>query len=258
MSELTLRAGTPLTDLTVMTGRGLRLARRNVDAVVMGLMLPVMLLVVFVYLWGGAIRSPIAYVDYVVPGVILIAVSIGAASTAISVNKDMGSGVIDRFRSMDVSGAAVLSGHVVASLARNAASTALVLAVAFGIGFRSGAGPAGWLAAIAILSLFVLALSWLAAAVGLLTGSVEAAGAFTFFALFFTYPSSAMVPVATMPSWVRGFAGNQPMTAVVDSVRSLLLGQPVGSSLWRAALWCAGILAVSVTAAAVLFQRRTD
>jgi ABC-2 type transport system permease protein len=251
------RSTTSLSDALVMTGRSLRLGRRNTDAVVMGLLLPVMLLLVFVYLFGGAIHSGIDYVDFVVPGVLLIAVSIGTAATAVSVNSDMTEGIIDRFRSMDISGGAVLSGHVVASMVRNAVSVLLVLAVALAIGFRPQAGAADWVAAAAVLLLFVMAFSWLAAMVGLLTTSAEGANGFTFFALFLTYPSSALVPIHTMPGWIQGFAQHQPVTPVIDSVRDLLLRTPTGSAPWVAAAWCVGILIVALVMSGVLFQRRS-
>jgi ABC-2 type transport system permease protein len=249
---------TIISDALVMMGRGLRLARRNVDAVVTGLILPVMLLFVFVYLFGGAIRSSIDYVDYVVPGVILISVSMGAATTAISVNHDMMAGIIDRFRSMDISGGAVLSGHVVASAVRNTISTLLVLSVALAIGFRPHGQLEDCLVAMAVLLLYVLAFSWLAAAVGLVTKSPEAANGFTFFALFLTYPSSALVPVQTMPSWIRGFAGHQPVTLVIDSLRSSLLGSRPDGTPWTAIAWCLGILVASMVLTAVAFQRRNS
>ena len=150
----------------------------------------------------------------------------------------------------------ISSGHVAASVVRNVASTVLVFAVAFLIGFRPHAGAAGWLAAAGVLLLFVLAISWLSAAVGLLARSPEAAGGFTFFVMFLPYPSSAFVPVQTMPGWIHGFADNQPITPVIESLRALLLGLPVGGSAWRAVAWCTAILAVSVALSGVLFRRR--
>ena len=158
---------------------------------------------------------------------------------------------------MDVGAPAILAGHVAASALRNAASTALVLGVAFLIGFRPHAAPLDWLAAIGILLAFVLAVSWLAAAIGLIASSPEAANGFTFVIMFLPYASSAFVPVDTMPSWIQGFAQHQPVTPVIETLRGLLLGTPVGSHPWTALAWCAGILAVSVTASGVLFRRRT-
>jgi ABC-2 type transport system permease protein len=224
------------------------------------LMLPVVLMLMFVYLFGGAIDTGTEYVSYVVPGVLVLCAGFGSATTAVNVSQDMTNGVMDRFRSLDVSGAAVLSGHVAASVVRNAASTLLVLGIAFLIGFRSDADVLGWLAAGAVLLVFVLAISWLAALaalVGLVAGSPEAANVFTFFLMFLPYASSAFVPIDTMPGWLQGFSRHQPVTPVIESVRGLLNGTPVGSSPALAIAWCGGILLVSVALSAVAFRRRT-
>jgi ABC-2 type transport system permease protein len=246
-----------LHDWLTMAGRGLRLTRRNLDAVLTSLALPVLLMLLFVYLFGGAIQTGTRYVTYVVPGVLLLCAGFGASMTAVSVTTDMSGGIIDRFRSMDVAGASILAGHVAASVVRNLASTVLVFGVAFLIGFRPSAGPLDWLAAAGILLLFILAVSWLAAAVGLLARSPEAAGGFSFLVMFLPYPSSAFVPIDTMPTWIHGFADNQPVTPVIETLRGLLLGLPVGSSPLRAVGWCLGILVASVAASGVLFRRRT-
>lgn len=257
--DLAITAARPrsvLGDVLTMAARSLRLNSRQIDALLMSLMLPVMLMLLFVYLFGGAIHTGTAYVTYVVPGVLLLCAGFGASTTAVSVSQDMAGGIIDRFRSMDVSGAAVLSGHVAASAARNAVSTILVLGIALLIGFRPNATPLAWLAAAGILLMFVLAISWLSAAIGVLAKSPEAASGFTFFMVFLPYPSSAFVPVNTMPSWIHGFADHQPATPVIETIRGLLLGSPVGDSPWFALAWCVGILLVSVVLCQVLFQRR--
>ena len=165
-------------------------------------------------------------------GFSVLCAGFGSASTAVAVSQDMHGGIIDRFRSLDVSGAAVLAGHVTASLVRNVASTVLVFGVAFLIGFRSDAGPLGWLAAGGILLLFILTISWLAALVGLLARTPEAANGFTFILMFLPYASSAFVPIATMPTWLQGFSGHQPITPIIESVRGLLNGTPVGNAPW--------------------------
>jgi ABC-2 type transport system permease protein len=224
----------------------------------MSLVLPVMLMVLFVYLFGGAIQTGTAYVTYVVPGVILLATGFASAQTAVSVSQDMKGGIIDRFRSMDVGGAAVLSGHVVASVLRNAVATAVVFGVALLIGFRPAADAWAWLAAIGVLLAFMLAISFLSAAIGLLANNPEAAAGFTFFVAFLPYPSSAFVPIDTMPSWLHGLATHQPVTPVIETLRGLLLDTPVGSSPVRALAWCVGILLVSVALATVLFRRKTS
>ena len=250
------RRGAALADWLTMAGRCLRLTRRNLDALLTSLLLPVMLMVVFVYLFGGAINTGTRYVTYVVPGVLLLCAAVGAAATAVAVCQDMTSGVIDRFRSLDVSGAALLAGHVAASVARNAAAAVLVAGVALGIGFHPHAGPLGWLAAAGVLLLFVLALSWLFAAVGLMASSVEAANSGMFAVMFLTYASSAFVPIRTMPSWLHGFAQHQPVTPCIEALRGLLLGTPAAGSTGLAVAWCGGILAGSVAVSGVLFRRR--
>lgn len=261
MSDPTLTAPRPASttgDALVMVARSVRLSVRNMDALFTALFLPVMLMLLFVYLFGGAIETGTEYVTYVVPGVIILCVGFGSSLTAVAVTQDLNGGIMDRFRSMDVGGPAVLGGHVVASIARNLLATVLVLVVAVLIGFRPQAGPLDLLAAAGILLLFVLAFSWVAAAVGVLTRSAEAAGGFTFFIMFLPYPSSAFVPIDTMPGWIHGFAEHQPLTPVIESVRGLLLDLPVGASPWLAVAWCTGILTVALAAASFLFRRRTS
>lgn len=257
MSDLAVRPASPLGDLGVMVRRATRLTLRNGDALLTSLALPIMLMLLFVYLFGGAIDTGTEYVTYVVPGVILLCASFGASLTAVVVTNDMTNGIMDRFRSMDVRGAAVLGGHVAASTARNLMSTVLVLGVAFLIGFRPQADLVDWLAAIGILVVAIVALSWASAAVGLLAKTPEAASGFTFFVMFLPYPSSAFVPVDTMPTWIHGFADNQPFTPMIESLRGFLLDVPVGNAPWIALAWCVGILVVSITVSGYLFKRRT-
>ncbi|HEY5353576.1 MAG TPA: ABC transporter permease [Streptosporangiaceae bacterium] len=197
-----------------------------------------------------------------VPGLIVLCAGFGAGTTAVAVATDMSNGIVDRFRSMPISGSLVLVGHVVASLARNLVAAALVIGVSLAVGWRPTAGPAGWVAAAAMIVFFVLALSWLAAAAGLLAGSVEAANAFTFVLMFLPYVSTAFVPAQTLPSWMRGFAEHQPFTPIVETMRGLWMGHTstgaaVGHEAWIVCAWCAGILVVSFTAASWLFRHRT-
>jgi ABC-2 type transport system permease protein len=240
--------------------RALRLSLRNIDGLTTALLLPVMMMLMFVYLFGGAITGALAhgttYVDYVLPGVLLVCVGFGAGTTAVTVAHDLAGGIIDRFRSMDVRGEALVGGHVLASVLRNLISAGIVVGVGVAIGFRSPAGPGRWLAALGILALFVLALSWLAAAIGVVTRSPEAAQGITFLISFLPYPSSAFVPIHTMPSWLQGAARAQPVTAVTDAIRALLDGGPVGASGWHAVAWSLGIIAGSVALAGVLYRRR--
>ena len=246
-----------MSDTLIMAGRCLRLSRRQLDALLTSLLLPVLLMLLFVCLFGGAIHTGTRYVTYVVPGVLLLCAGYGASLTAVSVSQDMAGGIVDRFRSMDVRGAAILAGHVTASVARNIASTVLVFGVACLIGFRPHVGLPGWLGAAGVLLMFILAMSWLAAAFGLAVKTPEAASGFLFVVAFLPYASSAFVPVATMPSWIRGFASHQPVTPATETIRGLLLGTPVGTSPWLALAWCGGLLAVAVIVSGWLFARRT-
>jgi len=246
----------PAMTLPTMAGRSLRLSVRSPDALLTALLLPVMLMVVFVYLFGGAVAIGTSYIEYVVPGVLLLCAVTGASTTAVTVCQDMTGGIIDRFRSLDVPGPVLLAGHVTASLLRNVVSTVLVVAVAVGLGFRAHSDPARLAVAFGVLLLFVAAVSWLAATFGLAVSAPEAANGAMFFLMFVCYASSAFVPVRTMPWWLRGFARHQPATPVTETLRGLLLGQPDGQ-LWAALGWCGGILIVSVLLSTVLFRRRT-
>lgn len=245
-----------MSDSLALIGRSMRHSIRSVDALLTAVLLPVMLLLLFVYVFGGAIEAGGRYLDYVVPGIVLLCAGFGSATTAVSVNADMTSGVIDRFRSLPIAAAAPLTGHVVASIARNVVSTVLVLAVAVAIGFDPSASPLEWLGVLGVLVAFMAAVSWLAAAFGLLARSAESAGAFSFFVLFLPYLSSAFVPPETMPAGLRWIAEHQPITPVTETLRALLLGSPGGDALVALA-WCLGFTAVGVVAAAALFRRRT-
>lgn len=246
-----------MSDSLILTARCLRISRRQLDALLTSLLLPVMLMVLFVELFGNAIDTGTRYVTYVVPGVLVLCAGFSSGLTAVAVCQDMAGGCIDRLRSMDVRGASLLAGHVVASVLRNLVSGLLVILVALVLGFHPHAGALQWLEATGVLLAFVLAISWLSAAIGLLARSPEAANGFTFVLMFLPYASSGFVPVHTMPAWLRGFAGHQPITPITEALRALLLGRPVGSGGWVALAWCAGILAVSIAASGVLFARRS-
>jgi ABC-2 type transport system permease protein len=243
-------------ETSTMTLRGLRLSLRNPEALMTALSLPVLLMLMFRYLFGGAIHTGIHYVNYVVPGVMLVCVGFGAATTAVNVSHDLTGGIIDRFRSMDVRGETLINGHVVASVLRNILSSVLVVVVAVAIGFRPHGNPAAWLAALAILALFVLAISWFSAAIGILAHSPESAQGIAFLISFLPYASSAFVPIHTMPPFLRAFAANQPVTAVVNALRALFNGTPAGASVWHAIAWSVAILIASVALAGVLYRRR--
>ncbi|GAA0796736.1 ABC transporter permease [Spirilliplanes yamanashiensis] len=243
-------------DASVLIGRSLRHTRRALDTLLIGVLLPVMILLLFVYVFGGAIDPGGRYLTYVVPGIVLLCAGYGAAGTAVPVAADMTTGAIDRFRSLPILRSAVLVGHVTASIVRNLVSTALVLLVAFAIGYRPGADPGQWLAALGVLVLYLLAMSWLAVCFGLLASSAEGASSFSFVILFLPYLSSAFVPVDTMPAVLRGFAAHQPLTPVIEAIRGLLAGAPDGGTVALAAAWSAGLLALGYGAATYLFGRR--
>jgi ABC-2 type transport system permease protein len=254
MTTLTYAAS----DSAAMVGRSVKHTVRNLESLLMSVILPVVLMLLFVYVFGGAIDPSGDYANYVVPGIILLCTGYGAASTAVDVARDMTEGVVDRFRSMPILSSAVLTGHVVASVARNTLATVLVIGVAFLTGFRPDAGALEWLAVAGVLLLWVLALSWVAVCFGLIARTVEGANGFTFLVLFLPYLSSAFVPVETMRAGLRAVAANQPVTPIAETLRGLLLGTPIGSYGWQALAWCAGLLVAAFTAATVLFRRRTS
>lgn len=246
-----------MSEALTLAGRCLRMNRRDPEALFMAILLPVALMLVFVYFFGGAIDTGSAYVTYVVPGLLVLCAGYGSAGTAMRVTEDMRTGVVDRFRSMGVTGTPMLAGHVAASVVRNILATAMVLSVALLIGFRPAVDPLAWLAAAGLLLAYLVAVSWLAAGVGLLARTPEGASGFTFFLMFLPYPSSAFVKIESMPSWLHGFAEHQPVTPIIESLRALLLGEPVGSAPWAALAWCGGILLVAVAASNALFRFRT-
>jgi ABC-2 type transport system permease protein len=241
-----------------LIGRSLRISMRNTEALLMAVILPVLLMLLFVYVFGGAIDTGTAYVNYVVPGIIILCAGFGSSTTAVSVAYDMVNGIIDRFRSLPIVSSAVLTGHVVASVARNIVAMLLVIGVALAVGWRPSADVVEWLAAVGVLVLFMTAISWLAAALGLLMRNVDAASGATFGITFLPYISSAFVPVETMPAWLRPVAEHQPITPVIETVRGLLMGTPIGSSWWLALAWFGGITVASFLACALLFKRRTS
>ncbi|WP_434442714.1 ABC transporter permease [Lentzea sp. E54] len=243
-----------MTASMTMIGRSIRLSRRNLDLVIMAIVLPVLMMSLFVYVFGGAISSVQSYVDYVVPGILVLCTGYGATSTAMSVADDMKKGVVDRFRSMPISSFSVLTGHVTASVARNALATFAVVLVALLMGFRPTGSFVSWVLAMGVLLVYVLALSWLAAGFGVIARTVESASLLGFFMLFIPYLSSAFVPVETMPSWLRAVSQHQPITPVIETVRALLLSAPVTSG-WLALAWSGGLLVVAFGWATWLFRR---
>lgn len=250
-------------DARAMVLRCLRRSLRDPEAFFTALTLPVVLMLLFVYVFGGAINTGGGYANYVVPGLIVLCTGFGAGTTATAVALDMSTGVVDRFRSMPIAGSTILLGQVAASLARNLAATALVVGAGLGVGWRPVAGVGGWLGAAGMIVLFMLAMSWLAAAVGLLARSPEAANSLSIVLMFLPYVSTAFVPARTMPWVLRGFARNQPFTPIIETMRGLWMGHTstgagVGHEALLAVGYCAAILVLSTVAASWLFQRRTS
>ena len=255
-----------LGDTQVMIARSLRRSVRDPEAFITALALPVILMLLFVYVFGGAFNAGVGaaggYVNYVVPGLIVLCAGFGAGTTAVAVATDMSSGIVDRFRSMPIASVSVLAGHILASLVRNLLATALVIAVGLAVGWRPVAGPLAWAGALAMIVAFILAMSWLAACFGLVVSSPEAANGATFGLMFVPYLSSAFVPASTMAAGLRPVAANQPFTPVIETMRGLWMGHTstgaaVGHEAWLAAVYCAAILAVAATTASWLFRHRT-
>lgn len=233
-------------DLSVMLGRSMRHIFRSMDTIITVTITPIAFMLLFVYVFGGAIQTGTDnYVNYLLPGILLIAISSGIAYTSYRLFMDKQRGIFERFHSMPIARSAPLWGHVLTSLVSNAISVVVIILVALIMGFRSSAGVLEWLAVVGILALFTLALTWLAVIAGLSAKSVDGAGAFSYPLIFLPFISSAFVPTESMPPVVRAFAENQPVTSIVEAIRALLIGQPVGNDLWVALAWCAGITLVA-------------
>ncbi len=240
----------------IFIDRSLRHSLRDGEGIIMAIALPVMLMLMFTFVFGGAIQSE-GYVDFVVPGVILICAGFGAAGVAVSVNRDVTDGAMRRFRTLPIRSATVLAGHVVASLLRNLVATGFVIAVALAIGFRPTASATEWLVGLALVALWILAITALFAFIGLISSSPETANSYGFALLFLPYLSSAFVPISTMPEWMRPIATHQPMNPLVESIRALLVGQ--GHAQVAASLaWCFGIAVIAVLLIGWSFRRSHD
>jgi ABC-2 type transport system permease protein len=244
-------------DMSVMLGRSMRHVFRSMDTIITVTIMPIAFMLLFVYVFGGAIQTGTDnYVNYLLPGILLIAIASGIAYTAYRLFMDMQRGIFERFHSMPIARSAPLWGHVLTSLVSNALSVIVIILVALIMGFRSSAGVLEWLAVAGILALFTLALTWIAAIAGLSAKSVDGAGAFSYPLLFLPFISSAFVPTASMPGPVRAFAENQPVTSIVEAIRALLSEQPLGNDIWIALAWCLGILIVAYLFAMRVYKRR--
>lgn len=246
----------PLVAEATFVKRSLTHSIRDGESLLMAILLPTMLMLLFTFVFGGAIDPTGNYVDYVVPGIILLCAGFGASNTSIYVARDMTTGIIDRFRTMPITSSAVLTGHVVASLLRNLLATGVVIGVALLVGFRPFASPLEWLGAIGLIALYILTITYLFAAIGLAASSPDAASGYGFILLFLPYLSSAFAPVESMPEWLQWIADNQPITPIIETIRGLLMHTEIGDSAWWAVGWCLGILAFAVVWGAWLFRRK--
>ena len=244
-------------DTGVMLERSMRHVTRSMDTIITVTIMPIAFMLLFVYVFGGAIQAgPDNYVNYLMPGILLIAIASGISYTAFRLFNDMQSGIFERFHSMPIARSSVLWGHVLTSLVSNAISVVIIVLVGLLMGFRSHAGLLAWLAVAGILLLFTLALTWVAVIAGLSASSTDGATAFAYPIIFLPFVSSAFVPTDTMPGPVRAFAENQPVTSIVDTIRALLVQQPVGGAIWIGLTWLVGILIVAYAFAMVAYRRK--
>ncbi|HWI31060.1 MAG TPA: ABC transporter permease [Microbacterium sp.] len=246
-----------LGDTGILTGRSLRHIVRSPDTIITTAVTPIALMLLFTYVFGGAINTGAeSYIDYMLPGILLITIASGVAYTAYRLFLDMQGGIFERFQSMPIARSSVLWAHVLTSLVANLVSVAIVIAVALLMGFRTGASVGAWLAVAGILILFTLALTWIAVIAGLSAKTVDGASAFSYPLIFLPFISSAFVPTESMPGPVAWFAENQPVTAIVDTLRALFAQQPVGADIWVALAWLVGILIAAYAFAIAIYRRK--
>jgi ABC-2 type transport system permease protein len=246
-----------LGDTAALTGRTLRHVTRSLDTIITIAIMPIAIMLLFVYVFGGAIDTGSEpYVTYLLPGILLITIASGISYTAYRLFLDIQSGIFERFQSMPIARSGVLWAHVLTSLAATLISLVIVIGVALLMGFRSGAGVAAWLAIAGILVLFTLALTWLAVMPGLTATSVEGASAFSYPLILLPFVSSAFVPTDTMPGPVRWFAQHQPVTPIANTIRDLLAQQPTDSTIWTALAWSIGLLGIAYVLAMATYHRK--
>ena len=244
-------------DTTVLLGRSMRHIGRSPDTIITTVALPIAFMLLFVYVFGGAIQHGSgSYVTYLLPGILLMTVASSIGYTAARVFQDMQTGIFDRFQSMPIARSGVLWGHVLTSLVANLISLVVVVGVAVAMGFRTGPDVLAWLAVAAILLLFALTLTWIAVIPGLAARSADGASAFSYPIIFLPFISSAFVPTTTMPGPMRAFAEHQPVTSMVNAIRDLFTQHPVGSEIWIALAWCVGILVVAFGVAIATYRRK--
>jgi ABC-2 type transport system permease protein len=246
-------------DTATLLGRSLRHILRSPDTIITTAITPIAMLLLFVYVFGASIDTGgVEYVNYLLPGILLITVASGIVYTAFRLFTDVSGGIFERFQSMPIARSAVLWGHVLSSVVANLIALALVVLVALAMGFRSGAGVLAWLGVIGILVLFTLAMTWLAVIPGLTARSADAVSGFSYPLIFLPFISSAFVLTTGMPGPVRWFAEHQPVTSIVNTIRNLYAEQPVGNDLWVALAWCFGLLVVAYALAMRTYHRKTS
>ncbi|MPW25434.1 ABC transporter permease [Alkalibaculum sp. M08DMB] len=243
-------------DMSVMFGRSMRHIFRSMDTIITVSITPIAFMLLFVYVFGGAIETGTEnYIDYLLPGIMLMTIGSGIAYVAYRLFMDKQRGILERFHSMPIARSTVLWGHVLTSLISNGISIVVIILVALLMGFRSSAGILEWLAVFGILGVFTLALTWVAVIAGLAAKTPDGAGAFAYPIIFLPFVSSAFVPTDTMPSAVRVFAEKQPVTPIVEAIRNLLSNQPVGSEIWTALAWCIVIIVVAYIFAMRIYKK---
>lgn len=246
-----------LRDTTILTGRSLRHILRSPDTIITTAVTPIAIMLLFVFVFGGAIDTGAqSSIDYMLPGILLITIASGIAYTAYRLFLDLQGGIFERFQSMPISRSSGLWAHVLTSLVANLATVAIIIGVALLLGFRTGASVLGWLSVAGIVMLFTLALTWLAVIAGLSASSIEGATSFSYPLIFLPFISSAFVPTDTMPAPVAWFAEHQPVTPIVDAIRAIFAQQPVGADLGIALAWCIGILLAALAGSVVVYRRR--
>ncbi|MDG4840249.1 ABC transporter permease [Micromonospora sp. WMMD967] len=244
-------------DTAVLLGRSLRHIARSPDTIITTAIMPIAFMLLFVYVFGGAIETGTdSYVNYLLPGILIITIASGISYTAFRLFLDMKGGIFERFQSMPIARSSVLWAHVLTSLVANLISLVVVIGVALIMGFRTGADVWGWLAVVGILVLFTLALTWIAVIPGLSAKTLDGASAFSYPLIFLPFVSSAFVPTESMPGPVRAFAEHQPVTSIVNAIRDLFTQQPIGIDIWIALAWCVGILVLAYLIANLTYRRK--
>lgn len=248
-----------LSDWRVLIGRNIKHITRNPEMLFQAVSLPIVLLLLFRFMFGGAINpAGLAYVDYLVPGLIVVSIGFNSTTTVVGVASDLTNGLMERFRSMPMAGSAVLVGHVVSGVLRSTLSLVVMVAVGLAVGFRPGGGILGWLGALGLLALFAAGIFWLATLLGTIAKTVEGAGGLGMILVFIPYATSALVPTSTMPAVMRAVVDNQPVTVLIDAVRALMNGTPTGSTVWLALGWWVGITALAAFFSVRKFHQRAN